>query len=62
MKKQVNTGVVKLTSKSINKLPSIGGEPDLAQFLQVLPGVVFTGDQGDNYILGEVLQFIIKFY
>lgn len=29
----------------INKLPSIG-EPDLAQYLQVLPGIVFTGDQG----------------
>tara|TARA_Y100000589_G_C27194563_1_gene646196 strand:- start:1650 stop:3911 length:2262 start_codon:yes stop_codon:yes gene_type:complete len=53
MKTQVNTGVVKLTSKTINKLPSIGGEPDLAQFLQVLPGVVFTGDQGGQiYIRG----------
>ena len=52
-KKQVNTGVIKLTSKSINKLPSIGGEPDIAQFLQVLPGVVFTGDQGGQlYIRG----------
>jgi len=53
MKKQVNTGVIKITSKSIKKLPSIGGEPDLAQFLQVLPGVVFTGDQGGQlYIRG----------
>ena len=52
-KKQVNTGVIKLTSKSINKLPSIGGEPDIAQFLQVLPGVIFTGDQGGQlYIRG----------
>ena len=52
-KKQVNTGVIKLTSKSINKLPSVGGEPDIAQFLQVLPGVVFTGDQGGQlYIRG----------
>ena len=52
-KKQVNTGVIKLTSKSINKLPSVGGEPDIAQFLQVLPGVIFTGDQGGQlYIRG----------
>ncbi len=36
----------------INKLPSVG-EPDLAQYLQVLPGVVFTGDQGGQlYIRG----------
>ncbi len=34
------------------KLPSVG-EPDLAQYLQVLPGVVFTGDQGGQlYIRG----------
>jgi len=36
----------------INKLPSVG-EPDIAQYLQVLPGVVFTGDQGGQlYIRG----------
>ncbi len=36
----------------ISKLPSIG-EPDLAQYLQVLPGVTFTGDQGGQlYIRG----------
>jgi len=52
-KTSVNTSVVKLTAKSLKKLPSIGGEPDIAQFLQVLPGVVFTGDQGGQlYIRG----------
>jgi len=36
----------------INKLPSVG-EPDVAQYLQVIPGVVFTGDQGGQlYIRG----------
>jgi hypothetical protein len=36
----------------ITKLPSVG-EPDLAQYLQILPGVVFTGDQGGQlYIRG----------
>jgi hypothetical protein len=34
-------------------VPAIGGEPDLAQYLQVLPGVVFSGDQGGQlYIRG----------
>lgn len=36
----------------ISKLPSVG-EPDLAQYLQILPGVVFSGDQGGQlYIRG----------
>ena len=52
-KTSVNTSVIKLTSKSLKKLPSIGGDPDVAQYLQVLPGVVFTGDQGGQlYIRG----------
>ena len=34
-------------------IPTIGGEPDLAQYMQVIPGVVFTGDQGGQlYIRG----------
>lgn len=49
----VKASVTKLTPKEIKKLPSIGGDPDLAQYLQVLPGVVFTGDQGGQlYIRG----------
>ena len=52
-KNLVNSSVIKLTSKNLEKLPSLGGEVDLAQFLQVLPGVVFTGDQGGKlYIRG----------
>ena len=45
-KTNVNTSVIKLSVKNLEKLPSLGGEVDLAQFFQVLPGVVFTGDQG----------------
>lgn len=53
VKTQVKMSVIKLTPKEIKKMPSIGGEPDLAQYLQVLPGVVFTGDQGGQlYIRG----------
>jgi len=53
MRTDVRTSVVKVTPKQIESLPSMGGEPDLAQYLQVLPGVVFTGDQGGQlYIRG----------
>ena len=47
-----SVGVQKIDPIVINKLPSVG-EPDIAQYLQVLPGVVFTGDQGGQlYIRG----------
>lgn len=52
-KSEVRIGTVKITPKQINKIPAVGGEPDLAQYLQILPGVVFTGDQGGQlYIRG----------
>ncbi len=52
-KTQVQTSVVKVTPKQMERIPTIGSEPDLAQYLQVLPGVVFTGDQGGQlYIRG----------
>ncbi len=45
-------GIQKIDPIIISKLPSVG-EPDIAQYLQVLPGVVFTGDQGGQlYIRG----------
>lgn len=47
------TSIVKVTPKTMNRLPTIGGQADLAQYLQVVPGVVFTGDQGGQlYIRG----------
>ncbi len=50
---ETKTSVNKVTPKEITKIPTIGGQPDLAQYLQVLPGVVFTGDQGGQlYIRG----------
>ncbi|GAB4452698.1 MAG: TonB-dependent receptor [Bacteroidia bacterium] len=49
---KVNISVTKIDPIVISKLPSIG-EPDIAQYLQVLPGVVSTGDQGGQiYIRG----------
>lgn len=52
-KTDVQMSVNKITPKEIKQVPTIGGEPDIAQYLQVLPGVVFTGDQGGQlYIRG----------
>ncbi|SFC49257.1 TonB-dependent Receptor Plug Domain [Flexibacter flexilis DSM 6793] len=49
----INTSVTKVTPREIKILPSVGAEPDLAQYLQTLPGVVSTGDQGGQlYIRG----------
>ncbi|HPT04966.1 MAG TPA: TonB-dependent receptor, partial [Bacteroidales bacterium] len=52
-KTETRTSVVKITPRQVKQIPAIGGQPDLAQYLQVLPGVVFTGDQGGQlYIRG----------
>jgi hypothetical protein len=50
---ETGVSVNKITPKEISELPSVGGEPDLAQYLQVIPGVVSSGDQGGQlYIRG----------
>ncbi len=52
-KTDTRVSVTKITTKELKLLPTVAGEPDLAQYLQVLPGVVFTGDQGGQlYIRG----------
>ncbi|MCS6895395.1 MAG: TonB-dependent receptor [Bacteroidia bacterium] len=49
---RVTVAVTPISPKQIFQLPSFG-VPDIAQYLQVLPGVVFTGDQGGQlYIRG----------
>ena len=53
MKTEVKAAAIKITKQDMEMIPSIGGEPDLAQYMQVIPGVVFTGDQGGQlYIRG----------
>lgn len=50
---QTQVSVEKITASQIQQMPSIGGTADLAQYLQVLPGVNSTGDQGGQlYIRG----------
>lgn len=39
-------GVENIKQETIKKMPAVGGEPDIMQYLQLLPGVVFSGDQG----------------
>ncbi|MEQ1744698.1 MAG: TonB-dependent receptor [Saprospiraceae bacterium] len=52
-KTQVQISKLTVTPKQIRSLPSTGGQSDIAQYLTVLPGVVFTGDQGGQlYIRG----------
>ena len=40
---EVRAAVQYVAPKQITQLPTIGGIPDLAQYLQVLPGIVSTG-------------------
>ncbi|MFN5544801.1 MAG: TonB-dependent receptor [Bacteroidota bacterium] len=52
-KTEVKISNITITQKELKQLPTFGGEPDLVQYLQVLPGVVFSGDQGGQlYIRG----------
>lgn len=50
---ETRTSVITVSSKDIKQMPAIGGSPDFAQYLQVVPGVISTGDQGGQlYIRG----------
>ena len=48
---KVNISRVQITKKQLEKLPSVGGEADLIQYLQIVPGAVFSGDQGGQLYL-----------
>ncbi|MEM1120311.1 MAG: TonB-dependent receptor [Bacteroidota bacterium] len=50
---EVKVSELQVSPQQILALPSIGGQADIAQYLPVLPGIVFTGDQGGQlYIRG----------
>lgn len=50
---ETQVSVEKVTAAQIQQMPSIGGQADIAQYMQVLPGVSSTGDQGGQlYIRG----------
>ncbi|RYD75747.1 MAG: TonB-dependent receptor [Sphingobacteriales bacterium] len=52
-KTRAEVSKIEVTPRQMQVIPSVGGEPDLAQYLQILPGVISTGDQGGQlYIRG----------
>ncbi len=52
-KTEVKISVETVTPKEIKQVPSLGAEPDIVQYLQVVPGIVSSGDQGGQlYIRG----------
>lgn len=48
---EVQISKIQVTPKQIKVLPSTGGDADLVQYLQVLPGVISTGDQGGQLFI-----------
>ncbi len=50
---RINTSVTAISPKQLSQLPTFGAVPDIAQYMQVVPGVVFSGDRGGQlYIRG----------
>ncbi len=52
-KKTTETGVsvTTITPMEMHRMPSVGGEADLAQYLPLIPGIISTGDQGGQVII-----------
>lgn len=50
---EIGVSTLTVTPKQIKRLPSAGGEADIAQYLPLLPGIISSGDQGGQlYIRG----------
>lgn len=53
LKVDPRVSVIKITSKDILRVPTTGGDADVATYFQTVPGVVSTGDQGGQvYVRG----------
>jgi CarboxypepD_reg-like domain/TonB-dependent Receptor Plug Domain len=53
----VNVALTQITPREIKLTASVGGETDLAQYIQTVPGVVSSGDQGGQvFIRGGTLS------
>ena len=50
-KTEVRISKLKVSKKLIKALPSTGGEADILQYLQVVPGIISTGDQGGQIFI-----------
>ncbi len=57
----VTMAVTRATPKDIRQIPTVGGTADLAQYMQILPGVIFTGDQGGQLFIrgGSPVQNLV---
>jgi len=52
-KVETRVSVLRITSKDILRVPTTGGDADIATYFQTVPGVVSTGDQGGQvYVRG----------
>jgi len=50
---EVRISKLNVSKRQIKALPSTGGDADILQYLQVLPGIISTGDQGGQiYVRG----------
>jgi len=58
---ETNISVHHLDAKQIEKIPAYGATPDLVQYLQMLPGITFTGDQGGQLYIRGGSQSMNKF-
>ena len=47
----VQISKTQVSPADVARIPTIGGQPDFAQYLQVVPGVVLSGDQGGSFFI-----------
>ncbi len=50
-KTESRVSIISITPAEIKRVPTVGGEADIAQYLAVLPGVISTGDQGGQVVI-----------
>lgn len=48
---ETKTSVINVTPKQIKQIPTYGGQPDLAGYLPMVPGITLTGDQGGQFYI-----------
>jgi hypothetical protein len=51
-----------ITQESLKSIPGLTGQSDLAEYLQVIPGIIFTGDRGGQFYVrgGAPVQNQVK--
>jgi len=50
-KTESRVSVISISPMEMRRIPTVGGEADIAQYLQVLPGIISTGDQGGQVVI-----------